>query len=81
MIAVKIVEPGTLAERAGFRDGDRILRVNETDVKDLIDFQVACSDAHLVFEVEREHDNYEVEVERGEGEALGFDFDEMRLRR
>jgi putative radical SAM enzyme (TIGR03279 family) len=81
MIAVKIVEPGTLAERAGFRDGDRILRVNETDVKDLIDFQVACSDAHLVFEVEREHDTYEVEVERGEGEALGFDFDEMRLRR
>lgn len=81
MIAVKTVEPGTLAERAGFRDGDRILRVNETDVGDLIDFQVACSEERLVFEVERDNETYQVEVERGEGEALGFDFDEMRLRR
>jgi putative radical SAM enzyme (TIGR03279 family) len=80
VIAVKLVEQGTLAERAGFREGDRILRVNDTIVKDLIDFQVACADERLVFEVEREDERYEVEVERDEGEALGFDFDEMRLR-
>jgi len=81
MIAIKQVEPGTLAERAGFRDGDRILRVNDTNVKDLIDFQVACSEEHLTFEVERDDETYEVEVERGEGESLGFNLDEMRLRR
>jgi putative radical SAM enzyme (TIGR03279 family) len=81
VIAIKQVEPGTLADRAGFRDGDRILRVNETSVKDLIDFQVACSEEHLIFEVEREDQTYEVEVERGEGESLGFNLDEMRLRR
>jgi len=77
---VNVVEPGTLAERAGFRDGDRIIRVNDTEVRDLIDFQVACSEARLLFEVERGDETYEVEVERDEGEQLGFDLDEMRLR-
>lgn len=81
MISVKFVEPGTLAERAGFHDGDRIIRVNDTHVKDLIDFQVACAEEQLVFEVERDDETYELEVERGEGESLGFDFEEMRLRR
>ena len=80
MISVKFVEPGTLAERAGFHDGDRIIRVNDTHVKDLIDFQVACAEEQLVFEVERDDETYELEVERGEGESLGFDFEEMRLR-
>ncbi|MDA0338070.1 MAG: DUF512 domain-containing protein, partial [bacterium] len=81
MITIKEVESGTLAERAGFCDGDRILQVNDTPVKDLIDFQVACSEEHLVFEVERDGQTYEVEVERGAGESLGFNLDEMRLRR
>ena len=80
MIIIKDIEPDTLADRAGFCGGDRIVRVNDTLVKDLIDFQVACADADLLFEVERDNETYEVEVARAEGEALGFNLDEMRLR-
>jgi putative radical SAM enzyme (TIGR03279 family) len=81
VIPVRQIEAGTLAERAGFQAGDRILRVNDTQVRDLIDFQVACAEDLLLFEVEREDETYEVEVQRADGEPLGFDFDEMRLRR
>ena len=81
MISVRGVESGSLAERAGFAGGDRIARVNGEPVGDLIDFQVASSEPRLRFDVEREGETYEVEVERREGESLGFDFDEMRLRR
>ena len=81
MIFVRRVESGSLAERAGFAGGDGISRVNGEPVGDLIDFQVASSDPRLSFEVQREGEVYEVEVERREGESLGFDFDEMRLRR
>ena len=81
MIPVSGVAPGSLAERAGFTGGDRIARVNGEPVGDLIDFQVASSEPRLLFEVEREGELYEVEVERRDGESLGFDFEEMRLRR
>ena len=81
MIPVRGVESGSLAERAGFSGGDQIARVNGEAMKDLIDFQVATSEPRLTFEVEREGEVYEVEVERRVGEALGFDFEEMRLRR
>ncbi len=81
MITVRGVESGSLAERAGFAGGDRIARVNGEPVGDLIDFQVASSEPRLRFEVEREGQVYELEVERRGGEPLGFDFDEMRLRR
>ena len=80
MIAVKKVEVGTLAQRAGFRSGDRIVAVNGAAVGDLIDFQVATSDAALLFEVERGDELYEVEVERKGGESMGLTFEEMRLR-
>jgi putative radical SAM enzyme (TIGR03279 family) len=81
LITVRGVESGSLAERAGFAGGDRIARVNGEPVGDLIDFQVASSEPRLRFEVEREGQVYELEVERRGGEPLGFDFDEMRLRR
>lgn len=81
MIPVSGVVPGSLAERTGFAGGDRIVSVNGEPVGDLIDFQVTSSEPRLLFEVEREGELYEVEVERQDGESLGFDFEEMRLRR
>ncbi len=81
MIAVKQIESGTLAERAGFEPGDRILQINGTPIKDLIDFQVASSEGSLQFEVERGDDVYSFDVERRPGETFGLDFEEMRLRR
>lgn len=80
MIVVKQVESKTLAQRAGFEAGDRLLKINGTPIGDLIDFQVASSEATLQFEVERESEVYEFEVERLPGETFGLEFDEMRLR-
>ena len=81
MIAVKQIEPGTLADRAGFEPGDQILQVNGATIKDLIDFQVASSEGFLNFEVQRGDEVYELDVERRSGETIGLDFEEMRLRR
>ena len=81
MISVKHIEESSLAARAGFRSGDRILAVNGEEIRDLIDFQVHSADPQLLFEVEREGEIYTVEVDRVHGEKMGIHFDEMRLRR
>ncbi|SVD75607.1 uncharacterized protein METZ01_LOCUS428461, partial [marine metagenome] len=55
---VKQIEPGTLADRAGFEPGDQILQVNGATIKDLIGFQVASSEGLLNFEVQRGDEVY-----------------------
>ena len=81
MISVRDIEESSLAARAGFRRGDRILAVNGEEIRDLIDFQVHSADSQLLFEVEREGEIYSVQVDRLHGENMGIHFEEMRLRR
>lgn len=80
MIAINEIAPGSLGEEAGFVPGDRICTINGQEVKDLIDFQVHSSEQHLLIEVEREGELYEVEVEREPNDVFGLDFGEMKLR-
>ncbi len=81
MVVVSAVEPGSLGDLAGFLPGDRIRRVNGEDIADLIDFQVHTADRELELEIEREGEDYVVEVLREPGESFGFSFAEMELRR
>ena len=80
MIAVKAIATGTLAERAGFEPGDRIMSINGEKISDLIDFQVHSSEHVLAFEVGRADEVYSLQVERQPQEAIGLIFEEMRLR-
>lgn len=80
MVVVKDIEPGSLGERAGFLPGDQIQSINGQPIADLIDFQVNSAEEFLLFEVQREGEDYEVEVERFPGEEMGVGFEDLRLR-
>ncbi|MEW6752758.1 MAG: DUF512 domain-containing protein [Candidatus Latescibacterota bacterium] len=81
MVVISEVEPRGLGQRAGFEVGDRVHRVNAQEIQDPIDFQVHTADPSLLFEVERDGQLYEVEVERAPGEGFGLAFEEVKLRR
>jgi putative radical SAM enzyme (TIGR03279 family) len=80
MVVVKEIEPGSLGDRAGFLPGDQIQAINGQPVGDLIDFQVNSAEEFLLFEVRREGEDYEVEVERAPAEQMGLGFEDLRLR-
>ena len=80
MVVVKQIEPNSLGARAGFCIGDRILRINGEEVRDLIDVQVSSAEEVICVEIERGKDLYEAEIERQSGESLGLIFEDMRLR-
>ena len=80
MVVVKQIEPNSLGERAGFCVGDRILRINGEEVRDLIDAQVGSAEEVICVEIERGRELYEAEIERRSGESLGLIFEDMRLR-
>ena len=74
------MSPTVLGARAGFLIGDRILRINGEEVRDLIDVQVNSAEEVICVEIERDKERYEAEIERQSGESLGLVFEDMRLR-
>ncbi|MCC7262249.1 MAG: DUF512 domain-containing protein [Candidatus Latescibacteria bacterium] len=80
MVVIKEIEPGSLGARAGFLAGDEIHAINGQPVGDLIDFQVGSAEQFLLFDVRRDGEDYEVEVERATDEEMGLEFEDLRLR-
>lgn len=69
------VAPHSLAFRLGLQPGDRIVKINGKRIPDLITYQLAEAQEHLVLEVEKENGEYwEYEVEKAETEGLGLSF-------
>ena len=59
MVVIKQIEPNSLGARAGFCIGDRILRINGEEVRDLIDVQVSSAEEVICVEIERGKELYE----------------------
>lgn len=77
---VKELIPGELGARSGLLPGDRIVSINGSETADILDFQVQSAEEDLCFEIEREGERYEVEIERSFGESFGIEFEDLRLR-
>jgi putative radical SAM enzyme (TIGR03279 family) len=76
-VVVSGVDPFTLGDEIGVEVGDRIMKVNGYDLRDFLDFQFyAGSEDHVRLEIiKKSGEPLEVEVEVGEGEIWGLDFE------
>jgi putative radical SAM enzyme (TIGR03279 family) len=78
---VKITEviPDSLGDELELQPGDRIIRVNGRTVRDYLDFRFhTAGETELVLEVRKKSgEDWEVELERDEGEDFGFSFEQI----
>jgi putative radical SAM enzyme (TIGR03279 family) len=76
-VVVTGVDPFALGDEAGIETGDRIMRINGRDLRDFLDFQFyAGSEDRLRLDiVKRSGESVALEVEVGEGEIWGLDFE------
>src|SRR5262249_29722694 len=76
-VAVTAVDPCSLGERAGLRPGDRIVKVNGRLVHDFLDFQFYTgSEDNVAIEIVKIGGELSrVDVQVGEGEVWGLDFE------
>src|SRR5215210_6910708 len=73
------VAPNSLGAEMDLESGDRIIKVNGRLVRDYLDFrfQTAC-ETELVLEVRKKNgEDWEVELERAEGEDFGLAFEQI----
>ena len=78
---VETVSPGTPAQNAGFRKGDRILEVDGNPVVDQLDFRFYASDARHFLEIGLESgDIVQREILRDDSGDFGIDFRPLKTR-
>ncbi len=69
--------PGSIAEEVDIEVGYRLLRINENDVKDIIDYKFLITDEVLLLEIEKQDGEiWEIEIEKDYDEDLGIVFRE-----
>jgi len=73
------VAPESLGADMELEAGDRIIKVNGRTVRDYLDFRFhTAGETDLVFEVRKKNgDDWELELERGEGEDFGLTFEHI----
>lgn len=73
---IAAVVPGSIAAEVGFEPGDRLVAINGSRPRDLIDYQFLCADEVLELEVlDASGKTHQVEVEKDYDEDLGLEFD------
>ncbi len=76
---IRSVEPDSLAMELGLRPGDKLIKLNDENVLDVIDYQYLVSGDHLRVQFERDGEIQEVECEKDEWEELGVQFEDSLL--
>lgn len=78
-VAITEVAPGTLGAELELEPGDRVIRVNGRAVRDYLDFRFHTGgETELTLGVlKRGGEEWELEIERGEGEDFGLQFENI----
>jgi len=78
-VEIAEVTPGSLGAEMELEAGDRIIKVNGRLVRDYLDFRFhTAGETELVLEVRKKSgEDWEVELERNEGEDFGFGFEQI----
>ena len=78
-VTITGVEPGTLGAELELEAGDRVVKVNGRAVRDYLDFRFQTGgETELTIEVLKQSgEEWELEVERGEGEDFGIQFENI----
>src|SRR5687768_16025944 len=79
MIKVAAVEADSDAERAGILPGDKILRINEEEIRDRLDFEFHRSGEFLDVEVMRRESVMRISVDRDPSQVLGIEPEVMKI--
>jgi putative radical SAM enzyme (TIGR03279 family) len=76
-IVIDRVIEGSIAEEAGIESGDVLLKINDTEVKDIIEYKYLISDEFLNILIRKPNgEEWEIEIEKEFDEDLGIEFED-----
>lgn len=73
---IKYVEEGSIAEELGLEKGDTLLEINNTEIKDVLDYRFLINDELITLKIlTKQGEEVEVEFEKDAYEPLGVEFE------
>ena len=79
-ILIKDVLPDSIAEEMEIEAGDYLLSINDTEIKDILDYKYQIFDEYVVVTIEKpDGEIWDVEIEKEENEDLGLVFEEQLI--
>lgn len=73
---IKYVEKGSIAEELGLEAGDTIIKINNTEIKDVLDYRFLINDEFITLTVlTKQGEVAEVGIEKDAYEPLGVEFE------
>lgn len=73
---IATVMPDSIAEELGFEPGDEILKINNEEIKDILDYRFLIQDEEIVLTVKtKQGEICDVEIEKDADEDLGVEFE------
>ncbi len=74
---IKNVLPGSIAEELKIKPGEALISVNDTEIKDILDYKYQMYDEYVTIIIEKKnHKEIEYEIEKDENEDIGLVFEE-----
>ncbi|WP_461204489.1 DUF512 domain-containing protein [Clostridium sp. DL1XJH146] len=72
---IDVVIKGSIAEEAGMEKGDKLLSINDTEIKDIIDYKYLITDEYMTLQLEKQDGEvWDIEIEKEYDEDLGIEF-------
>ena len=79
-ILIKDILPDSIAEEMGIEPGDYLISVNDTEIKDILDYKYQIFDEYIVITVEKpDGEIWDLEIDKEENEDLGLVFEEQLI--
>jgi putative radical SAM enzyme (TIGR03279 family) len=76
---VKVI-PNSIAEELEIEIGDKLISINDTEVKDIIDYKFLMADEYIVVQIEKTNGEvWDLEIEKDYDEDLGVEFENSIL--
>ena len=73
---IKYVEQGSIAEEIGLESGDTILEINNTEIKDVLDYRFLINDEEITLTIKtKQGEIVEIDIEKDAYEPLGAEFE------
>lgn len=74
---ITAIQPGSIADEAGLEPGDRILKVNGQELRDVLDYQMNAYEEDVDLEVARDDQTELIQIEKYAGEGLGLELGDV----
>ncbi|GAA0788804.1 DUF512 domain-containing protein [Hathewaya limosa] len=69
------VKPNSIAEEVGIEVGDFLISIDDTEIKDIIDYKFLTTDEELVITIEKSNGEiWDIEIEKDYDEEIGIEF-------